>query len=155
MVSAFLSTLFGKLAAGGLALAIVASGAAATGSLPDAAQQHVSDALAKAGIHVPAPDQLAGDADAEGENESNVSHEPAGPVLPESASDTAKSVTATVFGSELTGRAFGEAVAAAAKGRASREATRAVPTISAAPAVQEKPTVPAIPTTPSIPPDPR
>ena len=92
MISSFLSTLFGKIAVGAAAVAIAAT-VTATGNLPAPAQQRVSDALSKAGIHVPAPDQVSAAADA-----ATASDESTPPVLPAQASDTAKAVHAVISG---------------------------------------------------------
>lgn len=173
MISTFLSTLFGKIAAGTVAVAVAAT-MTATGNLPGPAQQRVSDALSTIGVEVPAPNHASDGAGVDAADKPAVSHEPTGPVLPAQASDTAKAVTATVFGNDaLTGRAFGKAVSAAAKGDAGSgitpgaRATPAVPAVPAVPAhpggkgkravpaVPAKPAVPAIPATPTVPPSAR
>lgn len=114
MISAFLSTLFGKIAVGTVAVAVAATGAAATGNLPDPAQQAVSDALSNVGIEVPAPDDAVGSTDMEIPDTSEgpeATSEVTAPVLPEEASDTSEAVTDTVFsGDPATGRELGEAV---------------------------------------------
>lgn len=153
MISSFLSSLFGKIAAATAAIAVAAT-VTATGNLPAPAQQGVSEALSKVGIHVPAG-RIADVAEEATEVDATASSEPTAPVLPEQASDTAKAVTAVVFGSVLEGRAFGEAVSAAARsGKGSQRSNPATPALSAVPAVPGKPTIPAIPATPAVPPDP-
>jgi|FLYL01.1.fsa_nt_gi hypothetical protein len=57
MLTTFLSSLFGKLAIAATAVAATTGGLAATGNLPDPAQQWASDALARVGIEIPAPDR--------------------------------------------------------------------------------------------------
>lgn len=173
VISTFLSTLFGKIAVGTIAVAVAAT-MTATGNLPGPAQQGVSDALSRIGVEVPAPNHASDGAGVDAADKPAVSHEPTGPVLPAQASDTAKAVTATVFGNDaLTGRAFGKAVSAAAKGDAGSGITpgaRATPAVPAkpavpavpahpggkgkraVPAVPAKPAVPAIPATPTVPP---
>jgi hypothetical protein len=114
MIQTFLSTLLGKLVVGTAALAVATTGMAATGTLPDPAQQWASDAVSGVGIEIPAP----GDADTAGEHESI--EMPEAPVLPDDASDTADAVTDTVFGGDPgTGAEFGASVAATASAGAS------------------------------------
>jgi hypothetical protein len=116
MISAFLSTLLGKLTVAGVALAASTSGLAATGNLPDPAQAWASEALSNIGIEIPDPNdvELADQAhQADGVEVSEVE----APVLPEDAADTAKDVTNAVFeGDPSDGREYGESVADAAKG---------------------------------------
>jgi hypothetical protein len=54
MIATFLSTLLGKLAVAGVALAATTGGLAVTGSLPDPAQEWASGALSNLGIEIPA-----------------------------------------------------------------------------------------------------
>ncbi len=53
MLSTFLSSLFGKLAIGAVALATTTGGLAATGNLPDPAQDWASEQLASIGVEIP------------------------------------------------------------------------------------------------------
>lgn len=53
MLSTFLSSLFGKLAIGAVALATTAGGLAATGNLPDSVQDWGSEQLNQIGIEIP------------------------------------------------------------------------------------------------------
>jgi len=135
MLQTFLSTLIGKLMLGTAAVAVAATtGAAATGNLPDPAQQAVSDALGKAGIELPAPSD---------EDLAETPDERTAPVLPDEASDTAKAVTGAVFdGDPKDGRSFGQSVAGVAS-----EATAAVgaPTKPEVREVPQRPESPALP----------
>ena len=111
MISAFLSTLLGKLAIATVALAATTGGLAATDNLPDAAQQWVSDAVSNVGINVPAP------------NDGNL---PDAPELPDEASDKADAVVETVFdGDPADGREFGGNIADTASDGASGRADNA------------------------------
>jgi hypothetical protein len=56
MLESLFATLAGKIAAGGIAIAMAATGAAATGHLPDQAQTGLSNAVEKIGIHIPLGD---------------------------------------------------------------------------------------------------
>lgn len=53
MLESLFATLTAKIAAGGIAIAMAATGAAATGHLPDQAQTGLSRAVEKIGIHIP------------------------------------------------------------------------------------------------------
>ncbi len=106
MISTFLSTLLGKLAVGTVALAATTGGLAATGNLPDPAQQWVADAISHIGVDIPAP------SDVELPEQTDGVEMPEAPELPEEASDTADAVTGTVFeGDPTDGQEFGEDVA--------------------------------------------
>lgn len=58
MLTTFLSSLIGKLAIGTVALATTTGGLAATGSLPDTAQDWASEQLGAIGIEVPVGDEV-------------------------------------------------------------------------------------------------
>lgn len=58
MLTTFLSSLIGKLAIGTVALATTTGGLAATGSLPDPAQDWASEQLGAIGIEVPVGDEV-------------------------------------------------------------------------------------------------
>lgn len=103
------SSIIGKIAVAGVALATTTGGLAAADALPDPAQQIVSDVAARIGISLPAPDEQtpeATDDDAEGGPSD-------APDLPEQASDTAKRVIEIVFGGDpqAEGSEFGRRVA--------------------------------------------
>ncbi|PKQ29824.1 MAG: hypothetical protein CVT60_03260 [Actinobacteria bacterium HGW-Actinobacteria-10] len=148
MISTFLSTLFGKIALATVATAVAATGAAAaTGNLPDPAQQAVSEAFAKAGISVPAPEES--DSLSE-ENQLEGSREASAPVLADEASDKAKGVTDSVFSNDpAAGREFGDGVS----GTASDGAVDAVPSVEGSSAAEsatdaaksQAPAAPALP----------
>lgn len=57
MLSTFLSSLFGKLAIGAVALASTTGGLAATGNLPDPVQEWTAERLGAVGIAIPGPDE--------------------------------------------------------------------------------------------------
>jgi hypothetical protein len=78
MIGTFLSTLLAKLLVASVALAATASGLAATGTLPDPAQQWAADLLKNVGIEIPNPAEIAGRRDAN---------------LPEDAVDPAEKAT--------------------------------------------------------------
>lgn len=108
--STILSSIAGKIAIAGVALATTTGGLAATDSLPAPAQQVVSDVAARLGITLPAPDHddlatTAGHAENEDER---VAQE-----LPAGASDTARRVIEMVFGGDpqAEGAEFGRRVA--------------------------------------------
>ncbi|MHB9004503.1 MAG: hypothetical protein ACYC6C_10655 [Coriobacteriia bacterium] len=153
MISTFLSTLFGKIALATVATAVAATGAAAaTGNLPDPAQQAVSNAFAKAGITVPATERTrVGEEQGQGELER--SRETSGPVLADEASDKAKAVTDSVFGNDPAGgREFGEAVSGPASDGAA-DGNMAAPSIEGSSAAKSskdalKPQTPATPLLP-------
>lgn len=56
MLESLFATLAAKIAAGGIAIAMAATGAAATGHLPDQAQTGLSRAVEKIGVHIPLGD---------------------------------------------------------------------------------------------------
>jgi len=56
MLESLFATLAAKLAVGGIAIAMAATGAAATGNLPDQAQTGLSKAVENIGIHIPLGD---------------------------------------------------------------------------------------------------
>lgn len=58
MLSTFLSSLAGKLAIGSVALATTTGGLAATGNLPDPAQDWAAERLGAVGIEIPASDEV-------------------------------------------------------------------------------------------------
>jgi len=156
MISTFLSTLLGKIVAGGLAVAVAATGAAATGTLPDAAQQRAADAFGGIGIEVPAPDRAPEEGIGDGtdyQDDGTVagSRETTPPVLPEEASDTAKAVIGTVFGGDpAEGRDFGQAVARTASGGAVNGVPE-TPSAPDSPVIPDRPSEPATPGSPEIP----
>lgn len=100
--STVLSSVAGKIAIAGVALATTAGGLAAADSLPAPAQQAVSDAAAHIGISLPAPD------DTLDQNDQRVA-----PELPDGASHTAGRVIEFVFGGDpqFEGAEFGRRVA--------------------------------------------
>ncbi len=103
MISTFVSTLLGKLAVATVAVAATTGGLAATDSLPDPAQQWVSDVVENIGIDIPSPLDVELPEQADGVET---------PELPEEASDTADAVVDTVFEGDPTddGAGFGEDV---------------------------------------------
>jgi hypothetical protein len=110
-----LSSIAGKIAIAGLALATTTGGLAAADALPAPAQQVVSDVAARLGISLPAPDN---DSNAETalENADDLSHgndDSSAPELPDEASDTARRVIEIIFGGdpESEGAEFGRRVA--------------------------------------------
>lgn len=116
VLNTFLSTLFGKLVLATTAVAVAsAGGLAASGNLPSAAQRWASDTAATVGVTIPrpkTPDESAANA---GAARTEGSTRPAGPSLPDSASDKANAVTGTVFdGDPKMGAEFGASVAATA-----------------------------------------
>ncbi|MHB1323310.1 MAG: hypothetical protein ACYCXZ_03075 [Coriobacteriia bacterium] len=135
MLHTFLSTLIGKLVLGTAAVAVAAStSAAATGNLPDPAQQAVSDALGRAGIEVPAPSD---------EDVTETPDERTAPVLPDEASDTAKAVTGAVFdGDPKDGRSFGQSVAGAASEATPSAGSPKKPEVREVPQKPERPALP-------------
>jgi hypothetical protein len=86
--STILSSIAGKIAIAGVALATTTGGLAAADALPEPAQQVVSDAAARIGISLPAPDNTPDQTD-----------ELVAPELPDEASNTARQVIELVFGS--------------------------------------------------------
>lgn len=92
MLSTFLSTLLGKLAVGAVALAATSGGLAATGNLPDPAQDWAAERLGAMGIEIP---------------DSN-------------ADDTAKAVTDFIKNGDPNDEYFGDGVAdTASEGKSS------------------------------------
>ena len=65
VLSTFLSTLVGKILAGGVALATVTGGVAATGALPDAVQDPIAGVYAMVGFDFPSSDDDVDNADIE------------------------------------------------------------------------------------------
>jgi len=152
VISAFLSTLLGKLTVTGAAVALATSGLAATGNLPDPAQAAIAKAMSKVGIEIPAPAaDLVPDDVTEGRTHrtSDVREESIDatkPVLPEEASDTAKAVTDTVFeGDPADGCEFGADVADTASKGASGAAGGGLPEVPTAPDVVDDPPLPTLP----------
>ncbi len=138
MLQTFLSTLLGKLMLGTAAVAVAATtGAAATGNLPDPAQQAVSDALGKAGIEVPAPSETPAPGVTETPDVRTA------PVLPDEASDKAKAVTGAVFdGDPKDGRSFGQSVAGAATETTTSAGSPKKPEVREVPQRPERPALP-------------
>lgn len=69
MLTTFLSSLIGKLAIGTVALATTTGGLAATGSLPDPAQDWAAERLGAVGIEVPVGDEAETEVEAEDEDD--------------------------------------------------------------------------------------
>lgn len=72
MLTTFLSSLIGKLAIGTVALATTTGGLAATGNLPDPAQDWAADRLGAVGIEVPVGDEVETEVEAEDDRSSDV-----------------------------------------------------------------------------------
>ncbi|MEX2323630.1 MAG: hypothetical protein WEA29_07675 [Acidimicrobiia bacterium] len=112
MLTTILSSIVGKIAIAGVALATTTGGLAAADVLPAPAQQAVSNAAARIGISLPAPDDTP-------ESDEGVAPDLAevAPDLPEDASDNAKSVTEIVFGGDPQTERFdfGRAVSGASE----------------------------------------
>ncbi|MFV1980985.1 MAG: hypothetical protein ACC655_07525, partial [Rhodothermia bacterium] len=109
MISTFVSTLLGKVAIGTAVLAATTGGLAAADTLPDPAQEWVSEVVSYVGIDIPAPSNayLPSQTD-----EAETSESPESPELPENASDSADTVIDTVFeGDPADGKDFGTSVA--------------------------------------------
>ncbi|MGH2734365.1 MAG: hypothetical protein ACRDKZ_02195, partial [Actinomycetota bacterium] len=97
----------------GVALAGTTGGLAATGNLPDAAQDALAKAAARAGFELPAG---AGETDPAQTDTGTVPGQTGTATLPDQASDTAKRVHAVKDAWEgEKGCEFGQAVAAAAR----------------------------------------
>ena len=72
VLSTFLSTLVGKILAGGVALATVTGGVAATGALPDAVQDPIADVYAIVGFDFPSSDDDVDNADIEDSDDAEI-----------------------------------------------------------------------------------
>lgn len=101
LLASLLSTLAVKIALASVALATATVGLAATGSLPDPAQQVVSDVASRVGITLPAPASDPAGTGGDG----------AGPELPDESSQTARSVIDVIFGDSDRDADFGKRVA--------------------------------------------
>jgi hypothetical protein len=95
--STILSSIAGKIALAGVALASTTGGLAAADALPDPAQQIVSDVAERIGISLPAPADHPSNA---ATDEFEEGAEADAPELPEQASSTAKRVIEIVFGGD-------------------------------------------------------
>lgn len=146
MVSTFLSTLFGKLALGAAGVALATGGLAATGNLPDAAQQLASDAVSTVGIEIPSPEDSELDRPVLPPQASEVASAAVNatltagpqasdaPTLPAQASDKAKAVIGKVFEGDRTGGGeFGAGVAETASGGKAGSAKATAPLAPQAP----------------------
>lgn len=72
MLTTFLSSLIGKLAIGTVALATTTGGLAATGNLPDPAQEWAAEQLGAVGIEIPVDDEAETEVEAEDDQSSDV-----------------------------------------------------------------------------------
>jgi hypothetical protein len=111
MLESLFATLTAKLAVGGIAIAMAATGAAATGHLPDQAQTGLSTAVEKIGIHIPLGDTA---------EEALERAEDAAEAAARAAVEGTVEVDGDVDGDETNGpnenAAFGQSVAADARG---------------------------------------
>ncbi len=151
MLGTLLSTLFGKLVLGGAAVAVAASGMAATGTLPAPAQQWAADTLDAVGVELPnpdarpdlsetatmpaLPDELMDRSEpptaALEARESTAAAERQAPSLPASASPVAKAVVGKVFsGDPADGSEYGKGIAATASAGAADAAETGEPSSS-------------------------
>jgi hypothetical protein len=129
MLESLFATLTAKLAVGGIAIAMAATGAAATGHLPDQAQTGLSTAVEKIGIHIPLGDTAeealeraedAAEAAARAAEEALERAEDAAEAAARAAVEVTVEVDGDVDGDETNGpnenAAFGQSVAADARG---------------------------------------
>jgi hypothetical protein len=129
MLETLFATLAAKIAAGGIAVAMAATGGlSGTGNLPDPAQTAVSDAVSKIGIHIPSGEE----AEEVAVEALDVVEDLAGDVL-EEAGDVTEEIDEDTgeTGEPNENAAFGQSVAADARdggvdGQAISEAARAM-----------------------------